>query len=58
MDKKALFSEIYKFVGVMPALIKTWIMRGDKICQRDFMSACEQEMARNFDGKARQRIGF
>jgi SpoVK/Ycf46/Vps4 family AAA+-type ATPase len=33
-------------------------MRGNKICQRDLISACEQEMAGNFDEKARQRIGF
>lgn len=33
-------------------------MRGDKICQRDLISACEQEMAGNFDEKARMRIGF
>lgn len=58
MDKKGLFSEIYKFVGVMSALIKMGLMRGDKICQRDFMSVCEQEMAGIFDKKARMRIGF
>ena len=33
-------------------------MRGNKICQRDFISACEQERAGNFDEKARMRIGF
>lgn len=33
-------------------------MRGDKICQRDFISACEQERVGNFDEKARMRIGF
>ena len=33
-------------------------MRGDKICQSDFISACEQERAGNFDEKARMRIGF
>lgn len=33
-------------------------MRVDKICQSDFISACEQERAGNFDEKARMRIGF
>ena len=33
-------------------------MRGDKISQEDFILACENEIADNFDEKAKRRIGF
>lgn len=33
-------------------------MRGDKLCQEDFIKSCEEDVRSNFDEKARLRIGF
>lgn len=33
-------------------------MRGDKLCQDDFIKSCEEEIRSNFDEKAKMRIGF
>ncbi|MBI1822204.1 MAG: ATP-binding protein [Nitrospirae bacterium] len=32
--------------------------RGTQLCQQDFITTCEEEMAGNFDEKARGRVGF
>ncbi|MBI1823792.1 MAG: ATP-binding protein, partial [Nitrospirae bacterium] len=32
--------------------------RGTELCQQDFISACEEEMAGNFDEKAKVKVGF
>ncbi|GEM_PF-1908859 len=32
--------------------------RGDKICQEDFIQACEDEVSGNFDEKAKEKVGF
>ncbi len=44
-------------VVVQNATIKAAI-RGDKIYQKDFIKACEDEIKGNFDEKAKARIGF
>ena len=33
-------------------------MRGDRLCMEDIVSACENEIAGNFDKMAKQKIGF
>jgi SpoVK/Ycf46/Vps4 family AAA+-type ATPase len=44
-------------VVVQNASVKAAI-KGDKIYQEDFISACEDEMKGNFDEKAKARMGF
>ena len=52
-----LFSGGQIAVAVQNATIKAAI-RGDRICQEDFITACEDEMKGNFDEKARVAVGF
>ncbi len=58
-----LLAENYRFSGgqiavaVQNATMKAAI-RGDRICQEDFVTACEDEMKGNFDEKAIRAVGF
>ena len=58
-----LLAENFRFSGgqiavaVQNATMKAAI-RGDKICQEDFVTACEDEMKGNFDEKAMRAVGF
>lgn len=58
-----LLAENYRFSGgqiaiaVQNATMKAAI-RGDRICQEDFVTACEDEMKGNLDEKAIRVVGF
>lgn len=56
-------AESYEFSGgqiavvVRNAVLKAAI-KGNTLCQNDFIDACEKELRGNFDEKAKARIGF
>jgi len=59
----AFLAEYYDLSGgeiavVIRNAVTRAAMRGDKLYQDDLLKACEDEIAGNFDEKARERVGF